>query len=112
MGARLQHAKKAKALSPGTKAMKQVVNRTRQAKRRALPEPNQHDQQARRKQQKTANRKEGPKPKAGAAAEGAETEAEAAKAEAGAAKAEAAKARAHQKAATISKASQVGGGLR
>ena len=77
--------------------MKQVVNRTRQAKRRALPELNQHDQQAQRKQQKTANSKEGPKPKAGAAAEGAEAEAEAAKAEAEAAKAEAAKARAHQK---------------
>jgi hypothetical protein len=97
LGARLQHAEKAKALSPGTKAMKQVVNRTRQAKRRALPELNQHDQQAQRKQQKTANSKEGPKPKAGAAAEGAEAEAEAAKAEAEAAKAEAAKARAHQK---------------
>ena len=97
MGARSLQSEKRKALSPGTKAMKQVVNRTRQAKRRALPELNQHDQQARRKQQKTANSKEGPKPKAGAAAEGAEAEAEAAKAEAEAAKAEATKARAHQK---------------
>ena len=84
MGGRSQHAEKAKAFSPGTKAMKQVANTIRQAKRRAVPELNQHDQQGntRRKRANRANNKGCPKPKAGAAAEGAEAEATKAEAEA------------------------------
>ena len=92
-----RQAKRRAAFSPGTKATEQVANTTRQAKRRAVPELNQHDQQGdtRRKRGNKANNKGCPKPKQGAAAEGAE--AGATKAEAEAAKAEAAKARAHQK---------------